>query len=172
MLILHGLTPLHWALAGLGIAGVTLALLFIANRRLGISTGLEDICSLVLPAPYFRRSAVTSGRPWRLPLLAGLVLGGAISAVLGGGWEPIWALGMFDRAIGFGPAGKVAWMFVGGLLIGFGTRLAGGCTSGHGIFGMSNFEFPSLLTTLSFMAAGVATTQIIYRVIFPLAGAP
>ena len=172
MLILHGLTPLHWALAGLGIAGVTLALLFIANRRLGISTGLEDICSLVLPAPYFRRSAVTSGRPWRLPLLAGLVLGGAISAVLGGGWEPIWALGMFDQAIGFGPAGKVAWMFVGGLLIGFGTRLAGGCTSGHGIFGMSNFEFPSLLTTLSFMAAGVATTQIIYRVIFPLAGAP
>jgi uncharacterized membrane protein YedE/YeeE len=172
MLILHGLTPLHWALAGLGIAGVTLALLFIANRRLGISTGLEDICSLVLPAPYFRRSAVTSGRPWRLPLLAGLVLGGAISAVLGGGWEPIWALGMFDRAIGFGPAGKVAWMFVGGLLIGFGTRLAGGCTSGHGIFGMSNFEFPSLLTTLSFMAAGVATTQIIYRVIVPLAGVP
>lgn len=172
MLILHGLTPLHWAFAGLGIAGVTLALLFIANRRLGISTGLEDICSLVLPAPYFRRSAVTSGRPWRLPLLAGLVLGGAISAVLGGGWEPTWALGMFDRAIAFGPAGKLVWMFVGGLFIGFGTRLAGGCTSGHGIFGLANFEFPSLLTTLSFMAAGIATTQIVYRVIAPLAGAP
>src|SRR5262245_1248374 len=119
MLILHGLPPLHWALAGLGIAGVTLALLFIGNRRLGISTGLEDICSLVLPAPYFRRSAVTSGRPWRLPLLAGLVLGGVISAVLAGGWEPIWALGLFDRAIGLGPAGKLAWMFVGGLFIGF-----------------------------------------------------
>ena len=172
MLILHNLTPLHWALAGLGIAGVTLALLFIGNRRLGISTGLEDICSLVLPAPYFRRSAVTSGRPWRLPLLAGLVLGGAISAVLAGGWEPIWALGLFDRAIGLGPGGKLAWMFVGGLFIGFGTRLAGGCTSGHGIFGLANFEFPSLLSTLSFMTAGIVTTQIIYRVLFPLVGAP
>jgi uncharacterized membrane protein YedE/YeeE len=172
MLILHGLTPIHWAIAGLGIAGVTLALLFIGNRRLGISTGLEDICSLALPAPYFRRSAVTSGRPWRLPLLAGLVLGGAISALLGGGWEPIWALGIFDRAVGLGPAGKIAWMFVGGLFIGFGTRLAGGCTSGHGIFGMANFELPSLLSTLSFMAAGIATTQIVYRVVFPLVGAP
>jgi uncharacterized membrane protein YedE/YeeE len=172
MLILHGLTPIHWAIAGLGIAGVTLALLFIGSRRLGISTGLEDICSLALPAPYFRRSAVTSGRPWRLPLLAGLVLGGAISALLGGGWEPIWALGIFDRAVGLGPAGKIAWMFVGGLFIGFGTRLAGGCTSGHGIFGMANFELPSLLSTLSFMAAGIATTQIVYRVVFPLVGAP
>ena len=57
-LILNGLPPLHWALAGLGIAGVTLALLLIGSRRLGISTGFEDVCSLVLPAPYFRRPAV------------------------------------------------------------------------------------------------------------------
>ena len=42
--------------------GVTLALLFLANRRLGISTGFEDICSLALPAPYFKRAAVMSGR--------------------------------------------------------------------------------------------------------------
>jgi uncharacterized membrane protein YedE/YeeE len=171
-LILHNLPPLHWALAGVAIAGVTLALLFLASRRLGISTGFEDICSLVLPAPYFRRAAVLSGREWRLPLLAGLVLGGFLSAVLGGGWEPTWALGVFDRAIGLGPAGKVAWMFAGGLFIGFGTRLAGGCTSGHGIFGLANFELPSLLSTISFMAAGIITTQVVYRLIFPLVGAP
>jgi hypothetical protein len=79
---------------------------------------------------------------------------------------------VFDRAIGFGPAGKVAWMFAGGLLVGFGTRLAGGCTSGHGIFGLANLELPSLLSTISFMAAGIATTQIVYRVLFPLVGAP
>ena len=92
--------------------------------------------------------------------------------MLGGGWEPTWALGVFDRAMGFGHAGKLTWMFVGGLFIGFGTRLAGGCTSGHGIFGLANFEFPSLLATLSFMAAGIATTQVVYRVLFPLVGAP
>ena len=171
-LILHDLVPMHWAIAGLGVAAVALALLLIGSRRLGVSTGLEDICSLVLPAPYFHRSAVTSGRGWRLPLLAGMVLGGFLSAVLAGGWEPTWALGVFDQAIGLGPAGKTAWMFVGGLFIGFGTRLAGGCTSGHGIFGLANLEFPSLIATLSFMAGGIATTQIVYRVLFPLVVAP
>ena len=97
-LILHGLPPLHWALAGVGVAGITLALLFLANRRLGISTGFEDICSLALTAPYFKRSAVISGREWRLPLLVGLVLGGILSASFGGGWEPTWALGIFALA--------------------------------------------------------------------------
>jgi uncharacterized membrane protein YedE/YeeE len=169
-LILHDLAPMHWAVAGAGIAGVTLALLFLASRRLGISTGLEDLCSLVLEAPYFKRPAVVSGRPWRLPLLAGLVIGGFLSAAASGGWEPTWALGMFDGVIGFGPAGKLAWMFVGGLFIGFGTRLAGGCTSGHGIFGLANFEYPSLLSTVSFMAAGILTTQIVHRVLVPLVG--
>ena len=57
----------------------------------------------------------------------------------------------------------------GGLFIGFGTRLAGGCTSGHGVFGMSNFEYPSFLATASFMAAGIVTTQLVYRVIFVMA---
>jgi uncharacterized protein len=161
---------MHWALAGLGIAGITLALLLIANRRLGISTGFEDVCSLVLSTPYLRRPAVTSGRGWRLPLLVGLVVGGFLSAVLGGGWRPTWDLGMFDDAVGLGPAGKLAWMFVAGLFIGFGTRLAGGCTSGHGIFGLANLERPSLITTVAFFAAGIATTQIVYRVLFPLAG--
>jgi hypothetical protein len=113
-LILHGLTPIHWALAGAGIAGVTLTLLFVANRRLGISTSFEDLCSFALTTPYFRRPAVISGRPWRLPFAAGLVLGGFLSAVLAGGWSPVWALGMFDRIIGFGPAGKLAWMFTAG----------------------------------------------------------
>jgi hypothetical protein len=165
-LILNGLPPIHWALAGAGIAFVTLCLLFVANRRLGVSTGFESVCSLVLQQPYFRRGSVVAGREWRLPLLAGLVLGGFLSAALGGGWSPTWALGMFDRVIGLGPAGKLAWMFVGGLCIGFGTRLGGGCTSGHGIFGLSNFELPSLITTLSFMAGGIATTQLVYRFIF------
>ncbi|TAJ19908.1 MAG: hypothetical protein EPO65_05370 [Dehalococcoidia bacterium] len=165
MLILHQTQAIHWALAGLGISFVTITLLAVANRRLGVSTGFEDLCSLVLDAPYFKRSAVTSGRPWRLPLLGGLLIGGVLSAVLGGGWSPTWDLGMFDTDIGWGNGGKVIWMFAGGLFIGFGTRLAGGCTSGHGIFGLSNLELPSLVTTVSFMGAGVVTTNLLYRVI-------
>lgn len=164
-LILNGLPAMHWAAAGALIAAVTLTLLFVANRRLGISSGLEDLCSVVLQQPYFQRGAIVSGRPWRLPFLAGLVLGGFLSAALGGGWAPTWALGRLDTALALGPLGKVAWMFVGGLFIGFGTRLANGCTSGHGIFGMANLEWPSFVSTLSFMAAGLVTTQVLYRVV-------
>jgi uncharacterized membrane protein YedE/YeeE len=162
---------MHWYVAGIGIAGITLALLLLASRRLSVSSGFEDICSLVIDSSYFRRAAIVSGRSWRLPLLAGLILGGFLSAFLGGGWEPTWALGVFDRAIGLGPAGKLVWMFVGGLFIGFGTRLAGGCTAGHGIFGMANFEKPSIISTITFVLTGIVTSQIVYRVIFPVAGA-
>jgi uncharacterized membrane protein YedE/YeeE len=165
-LILNSLPALHWAVAGAAIAAVTLCLLFVANRRLGISAGFEDVCSLVLQQPYFLRGGLRAARKWRLPFVGGLMLGGFLSAALGGGWEPTWALGMFDQAIDSGRAAKLAWMFVGGLFIGFGTRLGGGCTSGHGIFGLSNFELPSLVTTISFMGAGVLMTHVVYRVVF------
>jgi uncharacterized membrane protein YedE/YeeE len=96
----------------------------------------------------------------------GLVLGGVVSALLGGGWAPTWDLGMFDEASA-GFRSKLAWMFVGGLFIGFGTRMAGGCTSGHGIFGLSNLERPSLVATLSFMASGMVTTNVITAIFEP-----
>ena len=163
-LLLHGLMPMHWAAAGAAIAAITLALLFVTNRRLGISSGFEDICSLALPLPYFQRRSLVSNRTWRLPFVIGLLIGGFVSAVSSGGWQPTLALGLFDERIGFGPAGKLAWMLVGGQFIGFGTRLGNGCTSGHGIFGMSNLERSSFVTTVAFMAGGVATTNLIYRV--------
>jgi uncharacterized membrane protein YedE/YeeE len=166
-LILNGLTPMPWAVAGAAIGLITLALVLLGSRRLGISSGFEDLCGLALPRlRYFRRPDLARARPWRLPFVAGLVLGGFLSAVTSGGWTPTWAMGIFDEVIGFGPAGKVGWMFIGGLFIGFGTRLAGGCTSGHGIFGLSNFERPSLVATLCFMGGGLLTTQLVYHVIF------
>jgi uncharacterized membrane protein YedE/YeeE len=163
MLILHDLEPLHWAVAGALIGAITLALLWVTNQRLGISTGFENLCALAVRTPYLRRDEITRSHGWRLPFLGGLVLGGVLSTATSGGWSPFWDLGMFDTHIGWGPTGKLAWMFAGGLLIGFGTRLAGGCTSGHGIFGISNLERASVESTLSFMAAGVVTTALIYR---------
>jgi uncharacterized membrane protein YedE/YeeE len=86
--------------------------------------------------------------------------------MVSGGWSPTMALGMFDTVIALGTAGKLAWMFVGGLFIGFGTRLANGCTSGHSIFGLANLERSSLAATIAFMISGIVTTNVIYRVIF------
>jgi uncharacterized membrane protein YedE/YeeE len=164
MLILHDLTPWHWALGGGAIGVITLLLLWVTNTRLGISTGFENLCAVAVRLPYFQRSEVAgAGGRWRIPFLAGLAIGGFLSAATSGGWAPFWDLGMFDATFGEGPGGKLAWMFVGGLFIGFGTRLAGGCTSGHGIFGISNLERASIESTLAFMAAGIVTTHLVYR---------
>jgi uncharacterized membrane protein YedE/YeeE len=160
---------MHWGVAGLCIGLITLLMLWTTNHRLGISTGFEDVCSLVLRAPYLRRAEVLSGRGWRLPFLFGLLIGGVLSAALARGWTAVWDLGLLDATFKLGPGAKLAWMFAGGMLIGFGTRMAGGCTSGHGIFGVSNFDKASIVSTLSFMTAGVITTALIYGA---LGGAP
>jgi uncharacterized membrane protein YedE/YeeE len=166
-LILTGQAPLHWAVTGAVIAAVTLLLLFVTNHRLGVSSGFDDLCSLSLPVPYLRRREVASGRKWRLPFVFGMLLGGVLSAALSHGLRPIWDLGPLDAAFGLSHGGKIAWMFGGGLLTGFGTRLAGGCTAGHGIFGVSNFERASFASTLTFLATGIATTALIYGVLAP-----
>jgi uncharacterized membrane protein YedE/YeeE len=165
MLILNDLPVWHWAIGGAVIGLVTLSMLFFTNRRLGVSTGFESVCAIASRLPYFRRPQLTGAGSWRLYFLTGLVAGGALSAVFGGGWSPTWDLGMFDGAISASPWAKVGWMFAGGMFIGFGTRLAGGCTSGHGIFGLSNFEKSGLVATVAYMAAGAVTTNLVYRVL-------
>ena len=63
------------------------------------------------------------------------------------------------------PAIKVAWMFVGGVLVGFGTRLGGGCTSGHGVCGTARGSARSVAATLTFMATGFLTVFATARIL-------
>jgi len=163
MTLLNGAEAWHWALGGSVIALVTVVLLAVTNIRLGISGSFENVCSFVVRVPYLMRPDVASSHRWRLPFLAGLVLGGFLAAASTVGWSATWNLGLLDRTFGLGIAGKIIWMFAGGVLIGFGTRLANGCTSGHGIFGISNREASGLLSTIAFMATGLITTNVIYR---------
>lgn len=164
-LILNDLTPIHWALTGLMIAGVVVGMQWFMNRSFGISSGLEFLCALGSKAPHFRQVAQDQTGGWRLPFMVGLVLAGVLSALTSGGWHLMGDSGMLDQVVGLSDPQKFIWMFCGGLCIGFGTRLAGGCTSGHGIFGISTFQWPSLVATLSFMGAGAGTTFLIYRVL-------
>lgn len=165
MLALHHLTAMHWALGGLVIALVTLALQFVGNRSLGVSSGLEDLCAIVSDRPALRATA-DEGSAWRLPFILGLFLGGLASALLAGGWSPTFAVEPLDAAARLSPAAKTAWFFAGGLCTGFGTRLAGGCTSGHGIFGMARLQPASLRATAAFMVVGAVTSNLLYRVVW------
>jgi uncharacterized membrane protein YedE/YeeE len=162
VLILHDLAPYPWVLGGALIGAITLLLLWVTKQRLGISTGFENLCALAVRLPYFQRDEIAGSHGWRLPFLGGLVLGGFLSAATSGGWSPFWDLGMFDARFGWDPAGKIAWMFAGGLLIGFGTRLAGGCTSGHGISGTLQLAVSGWVFFAVMFVTGVTTAKLMF----------
>jgi uncharacterized membrane protein YedE/YeeE len=143
-----------WWIGGAAIAGVVLLLLFTENQLLGVSSGCGELC-------VFHRDP-TARRSWRLRFLLGIVGGGVLSAVLGGR-TPTWSMGTFDTIVGSSLA-MLGVLTLAGLFIGAGARLAGGCTSGHGIVGTALGSRASLIATSLFLAAGFATTHFIHLV--------
>jgi uncharacterized membrane protein YedE/YeeE len=123
------------------------------GRQLGVSSGYSDACTAAFD-PSTRGS-------WRLVFLVGLVGGGAISALLAGGLSPTLAMGSFDTLVSASPATKALLFGGGGVLIGLGARLAGGCTSGHGIVGTALLAPASWLATAAFMVAGIITAHLV-----------
>jgi uncharacterized membrane protein YedE/YeeE len=97
--------------------------------------------------PYFQRSSYLKSREWRLYFAASVILGAFIYALL------------------FSPEGfwisSVPWwrLILGGFLVGFGTRLSSGCTSGHGISGVASLSFTSVFAVITFIAVGIITAH-------------
>lgn len=146
------LFPLGWAhyLAGGLLIGAGVALLFALTGRVGgMSSVFSTTWSYLSRRPFFQQARFLDSRAWRLVYAAGLVLG----AALWWGW------------LGPGQAlhtGVPAWrLLLGGLLVGFGARLANGCTSGHGICGLGSLQWPSLVAVLTFMATAFATAHLV-----------
>jgi uncharacterized membrane protein YfcA/uncharacterized membrane protein YedE/YeeE len=141
-----------WFVGGAAIGGVVLALLYVENKLLGVSTGYSEMCALTSD-PATRRS-------WRMPLLIGIVFGGLAAALIASR-APTFSMGVFDAIWSGSPLVKGAVLLGGGALVGFGARTAGGCTSGHGIVGVAQGARSSLLATAMFMVAGFAVTQLV-----------
>ncbi len=103
--------------------------------------------------------------PWvaHVALLAGLLVGGALAALTRGEWALHFDLGpTFARLVGTGWRAGTA-LAGGGLLVGFGTQMAGGCTSGHGLCGTSRLQRGSLVATAAFFGAAVVTSLLLER---------
>ncbi len=149
-IMLSSLFPLGWAhyLAGGLFIGLGVALLYVATGRLaGMSSVFTSSWSFVSARAAFQQPRWLASRAWRLQLAIGLVLGAALWWLLLGPAEPL------RSEV---PAWRLA---LGGLVAGFGARLGGGCTSGHGICGLGSLKLPSLLAVLVFMAFGFLTAQ-------------
>ena len=143
-----------WA-GGAAIGAFVLLFFAATNKALGVSTGFYDACAVPFD-PEARRS-------WRLPFLAGIVGGGVAAALLAGGIDPTVTMGSFDTAVSGSLAVKASVFTLGGVMLGFGARLAGGCTSGHGIVGMSLMARSSIVATSIFMVTGIVVTHLIHQ---------
>lgn len=173
--------PWPWYIAGPLIGLTVPVLLLLGNKSFGISSSLRHICAACLPTkvPFFQYD--WKKEMWNLFFVSGIVIGAFIAARLLANPEPMQIhsdlvadlnrVGLTDLS-GLMPEQLFGWhalttvrgwlmMVMGGFLIGFGTRYAGGCTSGHSIMGLSTLQWPSLVATCCFMAGGFVMTYLI-----------
>jgi hypothetical protein len=130
-------SPLAGLLGG-ALIGLASALLLLANGRIA---GVSGILGGSLFGPVAERG-------WRLAFLLGVPLGA-------------WLVrSATSDAMGFAITGHPAWLVAGGLLVGFGTQLGGGCTSGHGVCGVARGSPRSIFATLAFMASAGVTVFV------------
>jgi hypothetical protein len=131
----------------LGGALIGLAAVFL---MLGIGR-IAGVCGIALNAAM---PSDTAGRAWRLAFLAGLPLGALFVTAIG--WKD-WS--------GVHFAASTPMTLVAGFIVGVGSTLGSGCTSGHGICGLARFSMRSLVATVTFVATGVATVFIVRHII-------
>lgn len=172
--------PWHWSVAGFLIGLTVPALLILGNKTFGISSNLRHICAMCVPAniPFFKYD--WKKEAWNLFFIAGVVLGGFIAnhflsnpdamviaektkeQLVSEGitqFSNLLPTDLFSFESLFSLRGFI-FIVVGGFLVGFGTRWAGGCTSGHAIMGLSNLQLPSLVATICFMVGGILMTWL------------
>lgn len=180
--------PWAWYVAGPLIGLIVPILLIIGNKSFGISSSLRHICASCIPAniPFFKYD--WKKELWNLFLVLGILIGGYIASHFLSNSNPIevnpklvqeltgYGITNYDNLV---PVDIINWgslftlkgfllMVVGGFLVGFGTRYAGGCTSGHAIMGLSNLQLASLIATICFMIGGFITANLIVPFILSL----
>lgn len=136
----------RYLVGGLSI-GVGVALLFVTTGRLGgASTVFSATWSWFSRLPFFQQSSLRGSRNWRVIYALGMLLGGVLYVALGLPVE--------------GSQVSLGRLIVGGLLVGFGARLGGGCTSGHGICGMASLSVGSMLMVAVFLSTAIVTALL------------
>jgi hypothetical protein len=170
-----------WYVAGPLIGLFVPALLIAGNKVFGISSNLRHLCAAIAPGKveHFRYDWKQSGL-WNLVFLSGVLIGGFLAAHSAAAHaiaiSPATKALLSQQGIhdfsGLAPRELFSWhalltlrgfvsIVIGGFFVGFGTAYAGGCTSGHAISGLANFQLPSLIAVFGFFAGGLLATYFI-----------
>jgi uncharacterized membrane protein YedE/YeeE len=156
------------------VAAVALGLLMTAAtalyRPIGVSTSYVTTWGIALQhaapetaqaMPYLKIAGTSVNGEWMLVL--GVVLGGLAAAVVTGSRRRSTVPAMWAARFGSSPRKRFVAAFVGGFLLLFGARLAGGCTSGHVMSGLSQLAVASALFAAGVFATGIVTARLLYR---------
>lgn len=167
-------TQASWSpyIAGAGIGILSCLALVLADRSLGCSTAFVKARGLIGKAinaektsrtEYYRE--VVPQVDWALMIIPGIVIGAFLSSFLSGTFHLIWVPALWESVFGDNTVLRIVVALAGGILLGFGARWAGGCTSGHGISGSIQLSLASMITAACFFAGGIAVALLLYRVI-------
>ncbi len=181
------LQPWPWYVSGPLIALIMAVLVFF-GKTFGMSSNLRTLCSIGGAGKYadfFKFDWKT--QRWNLTVVLGAIIGGCIAVqfLSDGSTMDLSHETIADlNAYGFQNVGKsllpaelydwgnimslkgLAILVIAGFLVGFGTRYAGGCTSGHAITGLSNIQWPSLIAVIGFFVGGLIMTHLLFPLIF------
>jgi len=156
-------------LVGALIGLLALATIYISDKPLGVSTAYARLAGLV--GNLFSRGHTETlkyyqdHRPkvdWEVMLLFGIVIGAGLAAFTGDELQGRWVPALWEARFGTGTALRLGAAFLGGVIMAYGARLAGGCTSGHGISGAMQLSVSSWLALACFFAAAVLTAMLLY----------
>jgi uncharacterized membrane protein YedE/YeeE len=158
-----------WWVGGVIIGALVPLMYYFTNTALGVSTGYGSIVKKIVPGSKLRwlnTKAVTTRPDWRLYFIVGMIGGAFVSARLSGMPWVTQSMGIFTSSVNWGFATLAFWFLCGGFLLGIGARIAGGCTSGHSIHGLSNLHMSSVVATAFFLFCGYLSTRFITLVFF------
>jgi len=174
VILLELLTSATWSpyLAGAAIGILSCLAFLLSDRPIGCSTAFVKARGLIGKAVNARKVAamdyyreIVPQADWALMIIPGVIIGAYISVLLSGQFHLIWVPSLWDQTFGSSPVLRVAVALAGGILLGFGARWAGGCTSGHGINGSIQLSLASMVTACCFFAGGIAVALLLFRVI-------
>ncbi len=138
-------------------------LYYYFNTALGVSTGYGNLAKIFLPAKNLQwiQSKFADTFSWRVYFIGGIILGGLISSILSGNFGFTAEMGRFTAIAGWPAILNAIFFFGGGIMLGLGARIAGGCTSGHSIHGIANLHLSSVLATVFFIIGGIISANIV-----------
>lgn len=180
--------PWPWYISGPLIGLMVPLLLILGNKAFGVSSSLRHICAVCIPVNVSFFKYDWKKEAWNLFFVGGILAGGAIAGFFLMNGNPVdinpklvnelsnYGITDYHSLV---PVQLFSWqqlitfkgfimMVMGGFFVGFGTRYAGGCTSGHSIMGLSNLQFPSLVATICFMTGGFIMANLILPFILKL----